>query len=385
MDSIDNDHSDFIFYRSHDGNIKIQVVVDDERETIWVTQKSMSEIFDVDISGIARHLKNIYDSGELDENSTLQKMQIANSTKPVNFYNLDVIISVGYRVNSYKATQFRVWASSVLKQYMIKGFALNDDRLKQGKNLFGRDYFEELIEKIREIRNSERRFWQKITDLYATSIDYDSKSPITRDFYATVQNKLHWAIHQHTAAELIKERADSSKPFMGLTSFKNSESGGKILKSDTEVAKNYLSKDELAEMNRLVSMLLDFAENLAKRGKKMTMADWSERLNAFLEFNEYQVLENLGSTTSKLAINKAHKEYEKFRVIQDQEYESDFDETISVIKETGVLPDTPVERFSIKNAMKQLKERNEKKRLSDFNEKLTQGLNWNPNDPKNNK
>ena len=385
MDSIDNNHSDFIFYRSHDGNIKIQVVVDDERETIWVTQKSMSEIFDVDISGIARHLKNIYDSGELDENSTLQKMQIANSTKPVNFYNLDVIISVGYRVNSYKATQFRVWASSVLKQYMIKGFALNDDRLKQGKNLFGRDYFEELIEKIREIRNSERRFWQKITDLYATSIDYDSKSPITRDFYATVQNKLHWAIHQHTAAELIKERADSSKPFMGLTSFKNSESGGKILKSDTEVAKNYLSKDELAEMNRLVSMLLDFAENLAKRGKKMTMADWSERLNAFLEFNEYQVLENLGSTTSKLAINKAHKEYEKFRVIQDQEYESDFDETISVIKETGVLPDTPVERFSIKNAMKQLKERNEKKRLSDFNEKLTQGLNWNPNDPKNNK
>lgn len=385
MDSIDNNNSDFIFYRSHDGNIKIQVVVDDERETIWVTQKSMSEIFDVDISGIARHLKNIYDSGELDENSTLQKMQIANSTKPVNFYNLDVIISVGYRVNSYKATQFRVWASSVLKQYMIKGFALNDDRLKQGKNLFGRDYFEELIEKIREIRNSERRFWQKITDLYATSIDYDSKSPITRDFYATVQNKLHWAIHQHTAAELIKERADSSKPFMGLTSFKNSESGGKILKSDTEVAKNYLSKDELAEMNRLVSMLLDFAENLAKRGKKMAMADWSERLNAFLEFNEYQVLENLGSSTSKLAINKAHKEYEKFRVIQDQEYESDFDETISVIKETGVLPDTPVERFSIKNAMKQLKERNEKKRLSDFNEKLTQGLNWNPNDPKNKK
>jgi hypothetical protein len=383
MDSIDNNHSDFIFYRSHDGNIKIQVVVDDERETIWVTQKSMSEIFDVDISGVARHLKNIYESGELEDSSTLQKMQIANSTKPVNFYNLDVVISVGYRVNSYKATQFRVWASSILKQYMIKGFALNDDRLKQGKNLFGKDYFDELLEKIREIRNSERRFWQKITDLYSQgSIDYDPASQITKDFYATVQNKLHWAIHQHTAAELIKERADSSKPFMGLTSYKNSETGGKVLKSDTEVAKNYLSKDELAEMNRLVSMLLDFAENLAKRGKKMTMADWSERLNAFLEFNEYEVLENLGKTTSKIAKTKAHIEYEKFRVIQDNEYESDFDDTISIIKETGSIPDSSLERFSIKSAMRQLKERREEKKQSDFNQKLKQGLDWNPNENK---
>jgi hypothetical protein len=386
MDSIENSHSDFIFYRSHDGNIKIQVVVDDERETIWVTQKSMSEIFDVDISGIARHLKNIYESGELSEDSTLQKMQIANSTKPVNFYNLDVIISVGYRVNSYKATQFRVWASSILKQYMVKGFVLNDDRLKQGKNLFGKDYFDELLEKIREIRSSERRFWQKITDLYAQgSIDYDSASQITKDFYATVQNKLHWAIHQHTAVELIKERADSNKPFMGLTSFKNSESGGKILKTDIGVAKNYLSKDELAEMNRLVSMLLDFAENLAKRGKKMTMADWSKRLNAFLEFNEYEVLDDLGSTTSKIAKNKAAKEYEKFRVIQDTEYESDFDNTISVIKETGQIPEQKGEKFSIKAAMKKLKEIQDRKKPSEFNAKLEQGLNWNPNAPENKK
>ena len=237
MDNLPEQHSDFLFYQSAEGNTKIQVVVDDKTETIWVTQKSMADIFDVDVSGITKHLKNIFESGELQEESNVQKMHIANSTKPVKFYNLDVIISVGYRVNSYKATQFRVWASSVLKQYMIKGYALNDDRLKQGKNLFGKDYFDELLEKIREIRASERRFYQKITDLYAqASIDYDPNSPVTREFYATVQNKLHWAIHQHTAAELIRERADSSKPKMGLTSYKNEKTGGKVLKSDTEVA-----------------------------------------------------------------------------------------------------------------------------------------------------
>lgn len=381
MDNLENNQSEFIFYRSNEGNTKIQVAVDDDRETIWVTQKSMSEIFDVNVPAISKHLSNIFEQGELNESSVVSKLETTASDGKkymVSFYNLDAIISVGYRVNSYKATQFRIWASSVLKQYMIKGFALNDDRLKQGKNLFGKDYFDELLEKIREIRASERRFYQKITDLYLTSIDYDPKSQITRDFYATVQNKLHWAIHQHTAAELIRDRADSSKPNMGLTTWKNSKNKGKILKSDTEVAKNYLTEDEISGLNRLVSMLLDDAENRAKRGRKMAMKDWSERINAFLEFNEYEILEDAGSISSKVAKTKAHKEYEKFRVKQDEEYESDFDETISAIKETGKIPEPKGERFSIKSAMKKLKEIEAKKKPSEFNKKLKKGLDWNP-------
>ncbi|ASV29841.1 virulence RhuM family protein [Maribacter cobaltidurans] len=388
MDNLSQNESEFIFYRSDEGNINIQVIVDDNSETIWVNQKSMAEIFDVTTQSITIHLKNIFESGELDESSTCKEiLQVQtegkrNVQREIKFYNLDVIISVGYRVNSYKATQFRIWASTVLKQYMIKGFALDDERLKQGKNLFGKDYFDELLEKIREIRASERRFYQKITDLYATAIDYDSKAPITRDFYATVQNKLHWAIHQHTAAELIEKRADASKPNMGLTSWKNSKDKGKILKSDTEVAKNYLTKDELSDMNALAAMLLDFAENRARRGMTMKMVDWIEKLNDFLRFNEYEILDNLGTITNKYAKQKAFKEFEKFRVKQDQEYESDFDEAITVIKETGKLPEPPHERFSIKSAMKQLKERNEKKKLSDFNQKLKQGLDWNPKESK---
>lgn len=379
--SIDNT-SDFLFYESSEGKTKIQVVVDDERETIWVTQKSLAEIFDIDVSGITKHLKNVFETGEIEEDSNVQKLHIASSTKPVKFYNLDVIISVGYRVNSYKATQFRIWASSILKEYMIKGFALNDDRLKQGKNLFGKDYFDELLEKIKEIRNSERRFYLKITDLFREgSINYDKDSPITREFYATVQNKLHWAIHQHTAAELISERADASKPKMGLTSFKNSETTGKVLKSDIEVAKNYLTKEEIGNLNNLVAMYLDFAENMARRNKAMKMEDWVERLNAFLQFNEYEILDNLGKVSSKVAKNTAHKEFEKFRIRQDNEYMSDFEETIIEIKQTGKLP-PPHERFSIKRAMKKIKEIEDKKNISDFNQKLKKGLNWNPKENK---
>lgn len=378
--SIDNT-SDFLFYESDEGNVKIQVVVDDERDTIWVTQKSLAEIFDIDVSGITKHLKNIFETNELQEDSNMQKLHIASSTKPVKFYNLDVIISVGYRVNSHKATQFRIWASSILKEYMVKGFALNDDRLKQGKNLFGKDYFDELLEKIREIRNSERRFYLKITDLFREgSIDYDKNSPITREFYATVQNKLHWAIHQHTAAELISERADASKPKMGLTSFKNSDTTGKVLKSDTEVAKNYLNQDEISDLNRLVSMYLDFAENMAKRNRTMKMKDWNERLNAFLQFNEYEILDNLGKVSSKVAKKTAHKEYEKFRVKQDNSYKSDFEETIIEIKQTGKLPTPPHDRFSVKNYMRRMKEIEERKKLSDFNQKLKKGLDFNPKD-----
>lgn len=373
MGSIDNT-SDFLFYESSEGRTKIQVVVDDERETIWVTQKSLSEIFDIDVSGITKHLRNIFDTGELIETSNVQKLHIASSTKPVKFYDLDVIISVGYRVNSYKATQFRIWASSILKEYMIKGFALNDDRLKQGKNLFGKDYFDELLEKIRYIRGLERRFYLKVTDLYREcSVDYDKNSPITREFYATVQNKLHWAIHQHTAAELISKRADATKPLMGLTTFKNVDTTGKVLKSDTEVAKNYLTKDEIDNLNRLVSMYLDFAENMAKRGKVMKMSDWSERLNAFLQFNEYEILDNLGKVSSKVAKQTAHKEFEKFKIRQDEEYISDFEEVIVEIKQTGKLPTPPHNRFSVSK---------KEAPLSDFNQKLKKGLEFNPKEEK---
>lgn len=385
MDNLIDNTSDFLFYESSEGNTKIQVVVDDEGETIWVTQKSMAEIFDIDVSGVTKHIKNIFESGELEEDSNVQKMHIANSTKPVSFYNLDVIISVGYRVNSYKATQFRIWASSILKEYMIKGFALNDDRLKQGKNLFGKDYFDELLEKIKYIRNTERRFYLKITDLFReASIDYDKDSPITKKFYATLQNKLHWAIHQHTAAELIQERADASKPKMGLTSFKNSDTTGKVLKSDTQVAKNYLTEDEIRGLNELVSMYLDFAMSLARRNKVMKMTDWVERLDSFLQFNEYEILDNLGGISSKVAKLKAGKEFEKFRIKQDNEYESDFEEAIVEIKQTGKLPEPPHDRFSIKTAMKKLKDKreSESEQPSDFNKKLKQGLDWNPKDHK---
>ncbi|RKR14481.1 hypothetical protein CLV91_0558 [Maribacter vaceletii] len=361
MDNPDNIHSDFIFYQSNKGKVKISVAVDEERETIWVTQKSMAEIFDIDVSGITKHIKNIFETGELEEISNVQKMHIASSTKPVKFYNLDVIISVGYRVNSYKATQFRIWASSILKEYMVKGFALDDDRLKQGKNLFGKDYFDELLEKIRYIRNSERRFYLKLTDLFREgSIDYDKNASITKEFYATVQNKLHWAIHQHTAAELISKRADATKPFMGLTSYKNSETTGKVLKSDTEIAKNYLTQKEIDDLNRLVSMYLDFAENMAKRNKIMKMKDWNNRLNSFLQFNEYEILDNLGQIKSDVAKKMAHKEFEKFRIIQDSNYISDFEETISEIKATGNLPSPSHDRFSIKNYMKKMKDKDNK-------------------------
>ena len=374
--------SDFLFYESDDGGVKIQVVVDDERETIWVTQKSMSEIFGIDKSGISRHIKNIFDEGELDKDSVVAKnATTANDGKTykAEFYNLDVIISVGYRVNSYKATQFRIWASSILKEYMIKGFALNDDRLKQGKNLFGKDYFDELLEKIREIRNSERRFYLKITDMYREcSLDYDKNSPITREFYATVQNKLHWAIHQHTAAELILERADANKPYMGLTYYKNSETTGKVLKSDTDIAKNYLKQDEINSLNRLVSMYLDFAENMAKRNRAMKMKDWTERLNAFLQFNEYEILDNLGKVSSKVAKNTAYKEYAKFRVKQDEEYKSDFEETVSIIKESGKIPKPAHSRLSIRGYMESMRKIKEQKELSDFDKKLKKGLNYNP-------
>ena len=330
----------FMFYASSDGAIKVQVMIGDE--TVWASQKGMAEIFDVESNTINYHLREIFSSGELDEHSVARKFRVTASdgkNYDTNFYNLDAIISVGYRVNSVRATQFRRWATSVLKEYLIKGYVLNDDRLKQGNNLFGKDYFDELLEKIREIRASERRFYQKITDIYAQcSVDYDKHSPIAQQFYAHVQDKLHYAIHGHTSAELIKLRADASKPNMGLSSYKNEPKGGKITKLDVTVGKNYLTEEELENMNRLVSMYLDFAENFAKRRKLLTMKDWAEKLDDFLEFNAYEVLDNFGGTRRDTAERHAIQEYEKFRIVQDREYKSDFDEVVDRIKTNAQLP-----------------------------------------------
>lgn len=330
----------FLFYTGDDGATKVQVMVGDE--TVWASQKGMGEIFDVEPNTINYHLKEIFASTELDEQTVLRNFRVTASdgkTYDTKFYNLDAIISVGYRVNSLNATRFRKWATKVLTSYLIKGFALDDDRLKQGKQLFGKDYFDELLEKIREIRASERRFYQKITDLYAQcSIDYDKDSPLTQQFYAHVQDKLHYAIHGHTAAELIKLRADATKPHMGLQTWSNQGRGGKITKIDVTIGKNYLTETEMSDLNRLVSMYLDWAENFARRQMPLGMRDWVQKLDGFLEFNAYAVLNNYGAVRRNTADRAAVSEYEKFRVIQDAEYRSDFDNVIDAVRSKTRLP-----------------------------------------------
>ena len=339
MSDISKGHSDFILYTSPEGDINVEVVI--ENETVWLTQRSMGRLFGTTPQNITQHLKKIYEEGELLKETTSAKFAQVRMegdrevTRKVEFYNLDAIISVGYRVNSSEATQFRIWATRVLREYILKGFALDDERLKQGNKIFGKDYFDELLERIREIRASERRFYQKITDIYAeASIDYDPNAKITRIFFQKVQNKLHWAITGQTAAELIKDRADAKKKNMGLKTWKNAPDG-KVLKSDTEVAKNYLDEDEISELNRIVSMYLDYAENQAKRQIPMKMRDWIARLDAFLKFNEYEVLDNPGKVSSKVAKQLAAKEYSKFRVVQDQEFESDFDKEVKKMLKKG--------------------------------------------------
>lgn len=332
--------SPFIFYASPDGSVKVHVLVGDE--TVWASQQGMAEIFDTSKQNISYHLSNIFKELELEDGSVVKEILTTaadGKNYPTNFYHIDAIISVGYRVNSVRATQFRRWATSVLREYMIKGYALDDDRLKQGNQLFGKDYFDELLARIREIRASERRFYQKITDLYAQcSVDYDKNSPITQKFYADVQDKLHYAIHGHTSAELIKLRADAKRPHMGLRSYKNEKTGGKITKTDVTVGKNYLIEEELRELERLVSMYLDFAENFARRHKLMTMQKWANRLDGFLEFNAYDVLDDFGNVSRESAKQHAIREYEKFRVTQDKEFKSDFDKVIDEIKVTKKLP-----------------------------------------------
>jgi hypothetical protein len=328
-DPSDN-QTNFILYTGSNGDVNVEVFLKDE--TVWMTQKAMGLLFGKERSVITRHMKNIFSSGELDEKSNVQKMHFGHSDKPIKFYNLDAIISVGYRVNSYQATQFRIWATKTLKEYIIKGFVLDDERLKQGNQVFGKDYFEELLERIREIRASERRFYQKITDIYALAADYDKDAPITKDFFATVQNKLHWAITGKTAAEIIYDNSDAAKIHMGLTSWKQGPYG-KIMKSDVSVAKNYLNKAHITELNRVVSAYLDLAENRAERGIIMKMQDWIEFLHNFLELSKYPILQNKGKFSALEAKLKAEQEYEEYRVIQDKNYLSDFDKEVKRISE----------------------------------------------------
>lgn len=322
---------EILLYSTPEGSATVEVFF--EGETFWLSQKKMSDLFNVDVRTINEHLENIFKSGELKEKSTIRKFRIVQKegtrdvARDITFYNLDAIIAVGYRVNSKEATAFRIWATNTLREYIIKGFVLDDERLKQGKK-FGKEYFDELLERIREIRASERRFYQKITDIYAEcSIDYDKNSDLTQLFYKTVQNKLHWAITGKTAAELIAERADSSKPNMGLTSWKKSPAG-KIVKSDVTVAKNYLNEKELDGLNRIVVMYLDYAENRAARMIPMTMKEWIVKLDAFLSFNDYEVLRDAGKVSHNVATALAEKEFDKFRVIQDKSFESDFDKEV---------------------------------------------------------
>ncbi|MBM4065437.1 MAG: virulence RhuM family protein [Planctomycetes bacterium] len=329
-------YSDIIFYSSPEGNIHVEVVFSDD--TFWLSQKRMAELFGVEVHTVNYHLKEIFKSGELKEDSTIRKIRIVQRegkrdvSRDVDFYNLDAIIAVGYRVNSYQATQFRIWATRTLKEFIIKGFVLDDERLKHGQR-FGKDYFDELLERIREIRASERRFYQKITDIYQQcSIDYDKDAEITKTFFKTVQNKLHWAITGKTAAQIIAERANASMSNMGLQTWKNAPKG-KILKTDVVIAKNYLVEREIKELERVVSMYLDYAENQAVRQIPKKMADWVQKLDAFLQFNEYQILTDAGKVSNEVAKQLAEEEYGKFRVVQDGKFESDFDREVKKMLE----------------------------------------------------
>jgi hypothetical protein len=330
--SKENSFTEILLYNTPNGKVKVEIYL--QNETVWLSQQKMADLFGVDRSVVTKHLANIYSENELNKEATCAKIaqvqQEGNRevTRNIEYYNLDAIISVGYRVNSAQATQFRIWATQVLKEYIIKGFAMNDERLKNPNSLFGKDYFEEQLARIRDIRSSERRFYQKITDIYTKcSADYNSNSPETQQFFATIQNKLHWAITQKTAAEIIVNRADAEKQNMGLTSWKNAPDGA-IRKTDVSVAKNYLDEEELDGLNRIVTMYLDYAEMQANKQKIMTMKDWASRLDAFLQFNEHEILTNSGKITAEIAKQFAESEFEKYSIIQDRLFESDFDKEI---------------------------------------------------------
>jgi hypothetical protein len=327
---------ELILYQTPEGTVRIEVLY--ESETFWLNQKKIAELFGVDLRTISYHLGEIYASGELSQAATLQRIRRVQKegnrevSREIEFYNLDAIISVGYRVNSTQATQFRIWATRTLREFIVKGFVLDDERLKLNKR-FGKDYFDELLERIREIRASERRFYLKITDIYEQcSIDYDTNAEISKTFFKTVQNKLHWAVTGQTAAEIIVERADAAKPSLGLTTWKNAPHG-KVHKSDVSIAKNYLIEQEIKELERIVTMYLDYADNQAARQIPMRMAEWVAKLDAFLKFNEYEVLTNAGSVSAEVAKRLAEEQYATFRIQQDQKFESDFEKEIKRIEE----------------------------------------------------
>lgn len=324
--------AEYLTFVAVSGDSQDSIEVRYEDENIWLTQKMMAQLYDVDVRTINYHLKKILDDLELQPEAVIRKFRItASDGKPYNtmHYNLQAIIAVGFKVNNDRAVQFRKWANGILKDYTIQGWAIDDVRLKNGGSVLTKEYFEHLLERIREIRLSERRFYQKITDIYATALDYDKSSRTTHQFFASVQNKLHWAIHRHTAAELIMERADAEKPHMGLTSWENYPDG-KIQKFDVSIAKNYLAEDELRALERIVTMYLDYAEYQASRNIPMTMQDWAERLNRFLEFNEHEILYDTGRVTHEIAKVFAESEFEKYRIIQDRLFESDFDRFLAL-------------------------------------------------------
>jgi len=330
-----NSFTEFMLYKTPDGKVTVEIYL--HNENIWLTQDRIAQLFGVQRPAITKHLKNIFETGELDDGVVCSKMELTTQhgamegktqTNPVKFYNLDAIIAVGYRVNSKKATHFRIWATQILKEYIIKGFAMNDERLKDPRQVFGKDYFEEQLARIRDIRSSERRFYQKITDIYAQcSADYDPNEEITQQFFATVQNKLHFAITGQTAAEIIHSRVDSQKSNMGLITWKNAPNGS-IRKTDVSIAKNYLNEKELDHLNRIVTMYLDFAEMQANAGRVMHMQDWIKKLDAFLQFNEREILQDAGKVSHEVALMLAEGEYEKFSKVRDQNYISDFDKMV---------------------------------------------------------
>lgn len=329
---IRNSTSEFLAFTAESGADSIEVLY--ANENVWATQDMMATLYGIDRSGIAKHLKNLFDDGELSKDSVCAKFARTASdgkTYQTQFYGLEAIIAVGFRTDSQRAIQFRQWANRVLKLFSVRGYVLDRERMENGAFL-GEDYFEHLLEEIREIRASERRFYQKITDIYATAMDYNADSPTTKKFFATVQNKLHFAIHGHTAAEIIIERASAEKEHMGLTSWKKAPDG-KIMKSDVSVAKNYLSLSEIDELNRIVTLYLDYAELQARRRIPMTMEDWATRLNAFLQFNEREILDNPGKVSAEVAKTFAESEYEKYRVTQDRLYRSDFDKLVGDLGE----------------------------------------------------
>ena len=327
----------FLIYNSAEEDVSVNAVIKDE--SIWLSQKGMAELFDCTTDNISLHLKKIYAEGELKETATTEEFSVVqqegkrNVSRSMRFYNLDAIISVGYRVNSRRATHFRIWATGVLKEYMTKGFALDDDRLKQGQIAFGKDYFKELLERVRSIRASERRIWQQVTDIFAEcSIDYDKDSPVTHDFYAMVQNKFHYAITGQTAAEIVYSSADHTKEHMGLTTWKNAPDG-RILKSDVSVAKNYLSEKEIRQLERTVSGYFDYIEDLIERENTFTMEEFADSINKFLTFREYKVLSGKGRISTKAAAEKAAREYDVFN--KTQKITSDFDREVKQLLESN--------------------------------------------------